>query len=128
MSASVPRRSLITRLRGSSSLAAVVLALFLSSVLSTAICAAHDLADAGIGAQDGQHLSASGDSGTGPDSGGSNTADGAGHCCHSGGHHSPALLVTTSDFSLDSQIGVAPANHMPWPSALDQRELRPPIL
>lgn len=106
----------------------MVLALFLSSVLSTAICAAHDLADAGIGAQDGQHLSASGDSGTGPDSGGSNTADGAGHCCHSGGHHSPALLVTTSDFSLDSQIGVAPANHMPWPSALDQRELRPPIL
>ena len=105
----------------------MVLVLFLSSVLATAICAAHDLADAGIGAQGG-HVSTSGDSGTAPDSGGTNTTDGAGHCCHSGGHHSPALLVTTSEFSLDSQIGVAPANDMPWPSALDQRELRPPIL
>lgn len=127
MSGSVPHRSLITRLRGSSSLAAVVLALFLSSVLSTAICAAHDLADAGIGAQDA-HFSAAGDSGTGPEPDGAGTADGAGHCCHSGGHHSPAVLVTTRVFSLDSRPGVALATHLAWPSALEQRELRPPIL
>jgi len=116
---------LIAMLRGSRRLAAVVLTLFLASVATSAVCAAHDLADAGIGAPTAQ---ACADDVPSPASGDNPSQAGAEHCCHSGGHHSVAVLADFIFHMPDPQSSVNPTDTTFGPSTAPQRELRPPIL
>jgi len=121
------QRPLIGLLRESTRLAAWVLAFFLASTALTVACAAHDLADAGIGSE--VEITAAGtDSGEVP----GNDAPSSGHavsdCCHSGCHHAPAVLpVPTLAASAESSHVFLPADS-PRPTAPVQRTLRPPIL
>ena len=119
-----PHRSFIALLRGSSRLAALVLVLFLTGVAINVACADHDLADAGVG-QHQDHMSAP----DGTNSGGAGVGGYAdGHCGHSGGTHAPAI----PSVAVFSPVGAADvlvlAETPARPSALSQRELRPPIL
>lgn len=117
-----PHRSLIASLRDSTRAVALVLALFLAGITANVACADHDLADAGIG-QHQSHMSA-------PDSSppGSSSAHVGGHCCHAGGLHAPALLTTVAFLPFDSSIDLTTYDDPVHPSAMDHRELRPPIL
>ena len=122
MLATGPHRSLIALLRDSTRAVALVLALFLAGVTANVACADHDLADAGIG----QHQSDM----PAPDSStpGSPAAHVGGHCCHAGGLHAPALLTTVALPPFDSATDLTTYNEPVHPSAMDHRELRPPIL
>jgi hypothetical protein len=126
MQSPAPHRSLIALLRGSTRVAGLVLAMFLVGLVSTVACADHDLADAGIG-QHQSHMPAPVDSDTGL-GGGPSSGHAAGHCCHSGGHHAPALASLVTFLPDVSTVGLALATEPARPSVLDQRELRPPIL
>ena len=123
MRLSMPHRPFLALLRGSSRLAALVLVLFLTSMVTNVACADHDLADAGIG-QHQAHMPAPDGSGSG-DSGSSGHA--VGHCCHSGGTHAPAMVTSVTLLPIDRHDAVDVANDPARPSALDTRELRPPI-
>lgn len=113
-------------LRGSTRLAGWVLAVFLAGFISNVACADHDLADVGIG-QHQSHMPAPADSGASP--GGSTSAGhAAGHCCHSGGHHSPVMASLVTNLPAVSTLGLTPSSEPARASALEQRELRPPIL
>lgn len=123
MPALAPSRPLITLLRGSSRLAALVLALFLAALCARVACADHDLADAGIG-QHQSHVP----SPDGTDAGGAGTvAHAYGHCCHAGVNHVPALATVVSVLPIASSQGITLADVPTPPSAVVQRELRPPI-
>ncbi len=116
---------LIAVLRGSRRLAAVVLTLFLASMASMAVCAAHDLADAGIGAPTVQ---ACADDVPGPASGDNPSQGGGEHCCHSGGHHSVAVLADFTFHTPEPLSGVISTDTAVGLSTAPLRELRPPIL
>ena len=127
MSGQVTRWSFIATLRGSSRLAALVLALFVANFFSTVACASHDLADAGIG-QYQSHMPAPADSDSPLTGGGTPVGHGAGHCAHSGGHY-PTDVSSLAVFApVATTVGMAPTNEPGYQSALDQRALRPPIL
>lgn len=113
---------MIALLRDSTRAAALVLVLFVAGIAFNIACADHDLADAGIG-QHQTHMPAS----DGSPAGGSKAHVG-GHCCHAGGVHVPALLTTVAYLPVDSSTALSRYDDPARPSALDQRELRPPIL
>lgn len=119
-----PHRSLIALLRGSTRVAGWVLAVFLTTVGASVACADHDLADAGIG-QHQSHMPAPDESGS---SGSGSSADSNGHCCQSGGCHTPAITSLVAVLPVEAQVCMASAEDHAWPSAGSQRELRPPIL
>ena len=122
-----PRRSIIATLRGSSRLAALMLALFLTSIVSTVACADHDLADAGIG-QHQAHMPSLADTDPPTTGGGVSSGHSAGHCCHSGGHHAPAMSSLVALAPVVATDDLASITDPAYLSALGQRELRPPIL
>lgn len=121
------QRPLIGLLRESTRLAAWILAFFLSSTVLTVACAAHDLADAGIGTEIGLSGAAT-DSGDVP----GNDAPSSGHavsdCCHGGCHHAPAVLPIPGMIACAQSSHVFLPEDSPRPTAPVQRTLRPPIL
>jgi hypothetical protein len=122
MPATGPNRSLITLLRDSTRAVALVLALFVAGFTANVACADHDLADVGIG-QHQSHMPALDSSPPG-----SSATHLGGHCCHAGGLHAPALLTTAAFLPFDSSIDLTTYHEPVHPSAMDHRELRPPIL
>jgi hypothetical protein len=121
------QRPLIGLLRESTRLAAWVLAFFLASTALTIACAAHDLADAGIGSDVG-FTAAANDPGNLPGSDAPSSGHAVGDCCHSGCHHAPAVLtILATVASAEPSHVFLPADN-PCPAAPVQRTLRPPIL
>lgn len=122
MRPATPHRPLIALLRDSTRVVALVLALFLGGIAANVACADHDLADMGIGEHQ-SHMPA-------PDGSpaGNSAAHVGGHCCHAGGLHAPALPTTVALQTIDSSGVLNSYHESVRPSALDQRELRPPIL
>jgi hypothetical protein len=114
-------RSLISLLRGSTRVAALVLALFLANIAGNVACADHDLADAGIGQHQSHMPAPDGTPST------STPADSTGHCSHTGGVHAPTVLSTAAAIPLDPSAALNFSDEPFRASALGQRELRPPI-
>ena len=111
-----PHRSLIALLRGSTRLAGLVLALFLTTMVSAVACADHDLADAGIG-QYKDHMPAPDGSGS---SGSRSMAHSNGHCCHTGGCHAPAIPSLVDVLPVDTSACLASIDEPTRPSAASQ--------
>ena len=127
MQGSVRHCSPSDTLRGSTRLAALMLVLFLTSTVSAVVCADHDLADAGIG-QHQSHMPAPTDTDPPATGGGASLGHSAGHCCHTGGHHAPALTTLVTYSTVPSTDGMVIVAGLAYSSALNRRELRPPIL
>jgi hypothetical protein len=123
MQAVMPQPPMSARPRAPPRAAALVLVLFLAGIAFNVACADHDLADAGIG-QHQSHMPAP----DGAPSSGDSPAHVGGHCCHASGVHVPALLASAAVLPFDSSTALSFYDEPARPSALDQRELRPPIL
>lgn len=121
------QRPLIGWLRESTRLAAWVLAFFLASTALSVACAAHDLADAGIGAASGFAGQAT-DSGSVPGNDAPFSGHAVGDCCHGSCHHAPAVLPIPALAAVtESSQHFMPAES-PLPATPIQLTLRPPIL
>lgn len=116
--------SLIGLLRGSTRLATLVLALFLAGTVGTVACAAHDLADAGIGS-DTEPTAASHEAGS--NEGSPSAGHPSGDCCHIGGHHPPAVLAVVDPVALATRSAAFHGPDVPHTTSPQQRDLRPPI-
>ena len=127
MNRSARQRPLIGWLRASTRLAAWVLAFFLASTALSVACAAHDLADAGIGSASGFAAQAT-DSGTVPGNDAPLPGHTVGDCCHGGCHHAPAVLPIPALATLTESSQVFLPADSPRPTATVERTLRPPIL
>lgn len=121
------QRPLIGLLRESTRLAAWILAFFLSSTVLSVACAAHDLADAGIGAEIGFTGTAT-DSGSVPGNDAPFSGHTVGDCCHGGCHHAPAVLPIPALATVTESSQVFLPADSPRPTATVERTLRPPIL
>lgn len=118
-------KSLLTRLRASVRLSALVLLVFALKIGAAAACVGHDFADLGLGS-DTEHPVALSGEWVGDDQSGEDPAGIAGDCDHAN-HHGSAIVPVVP------QVVLTFASHLPSsvsglpPSASPGSQLRPPI-
>ena len=127
MTRPVRQRPVIGLLRESTRLAALVLAFFLASTALTVACAAHDLADAGIGTAF-EFAGQATDSDSVPGNDAPSSGHSVGDCCHSGCQHAPAVLPIPAIVATTASSHFFVPTDNPPPTATVERTLRPPIL
>jgi len=121
-------RTILTRLRNSARLAALVLLVFALKIGTVVACAEHDFADMGLGTGSDHALVVSSSDLDG--SGDTKTALSShlGSCGHCGSHHAAALTPIVSTFVVIAPSGLNVSLSGLPPGTPLSFELRPPIV
>ena len=121
-------RTLLSRLRASARLAALVLLVFALKIGMVVACAEHDFADMGLGTSGDHALVVAVSDMDGADDAPEILSSHAGACSHGSTHHPAALTPTSALFAGIVQRGLNPTSSGLPPSASPSFELRPPIV